>query len=89
MRQDGTWRLSGPDENVRGARGAVQDIPLPQRSLALVDDRDAFSVKYKEVLLVGLGVVAAARLAGLHDPHIDPGIRPVRVPRLKLNDARP
>jgi hypothetical protein len=50
--QHGTWGLAGPDENVRGAGGAVQQVPLPQQLLAPIDDRDAFSVVHKEVLLV-------------------------------------
>src|SRR4051794_17602384 len=69
--------VAGADEDVLGARRAVDEVPLPQRVLNPVEDDQARAVQDEEVLLVGLGVVLAVRLAGLHDDDVDARVRPV------------
>jgi hypothetical protein len=40
----------------------MEKVPLAQRALLVLDDRDALPVEAEEVLLHGFGVVAAGRL---------------------------
>ena len=63
----------------------VKEVPLFERTLLAFDDGDAFAVQDEEVLLDGLRVVAAVRLAGLQDLDVHAGIRPGCVLGLPVN----
>jgi hypothetical protein len=54
----------------------MQKVPLAQRALLVLHDRDALSVEDEEVLLHRLRVVAAIRLPRLHDLNVDARVRP-------------
>src|SRR5436190_7715331 len=56
-------------------RRTVHEIPLPERPLLAFDDQDSLTGEDEEVLLFGLPVVGAGRLAGPHhaDRHPEHG----------------
>src|SRR5579884_1337469 len=64
----------------------MEKVPLAQGALLVIDDRDALSVQDEKVLLYRFGVIAAVRLARLHDLDVDPGIRPTRAIGLELDE---
>ncbi len=64
---------------MRDARGAVDEVPLAQRTLLPLDDQQRFAVDYEEVLLGRLSVVHRHRLARLeheqaHAELLEPGL---------------
>ena len=61
----------GADERVRRPGRAVQEVPLAQRALLLLDDRDALAREHEEALLHALGVVQRRALARLEHVHVD------------------
>ena len=63
----------------------MEEVPLAQPPLPVIEDHDAFAVEHEEVLLHGLGVVAAVGLPRLHDLHVHPGVRPRRVLVLEVD----
>src|SRR5881398_2373522 len=67
--QHGARALARADEDVLGACGTVDEVPLPKPALLSFEDQDALSVQHQEVLLHGLPVVAAVWLSGLE--HLD------------------
>src|SRR5438067_301225 len=72
--QDGRGAVTGSDDHVRGARRAVQEVPLADRHLLVLDDRKALAAEHDEELLCVLGVVGRGGLAGTEDAHVDPQV---------------
>src|SRR5262249_55169442 len=70
-------------------RRAMQKVPLAKRPLLSVEDDDALSLQHQEVLLYGLGVVAAVRLPRPHDLDVHTDVRPPRALRLQIDERRP
>ena len=63
-RDDDARPVACADERVRGVRRAVDEVPGFQAPLLALDDEHALAGDHEEVLLTGLAVVHAARLAG-------------------------
>src|SRR5581483_6486427 len=66
------WLVAGTDEAVGRSGRAVEEVPRPQPSLLALDERDALAGQHEEVLLPRVGVVEAARPAGMQDGQLDP-----------------
>ena len=67
----------------------MEKVPLAQRALVVIDNREAFSVQDEKVLLHRFGVVAASRLARrLHDLDVDASVRPGHAIGLELDEGR-
>ena len=73
-RQDGAGALAGSEDDVPGLRGAVHEVPLPQRSLLALDDEERLTGEHEEVLLVGLPMVHPDRLTRPKDEQVDPDL---------------
>ena len=69
--QDGRRAVAGPDDHVRDTRRRVEEVPLPERHLLVLDDREAFAAEHQEELLGGLVVVERRRLARLEHADVD------------------
>ena len=57
----------------------MEEVPLPERTLLAFDDEQRFAGKNEESLLIFLGVVPAARLAGLENADVDSELREANV----------
>jgi hypothetical protein len=66
----------------------MEKVPLAQRALLVVDNRDALSVQDEKVLLHRFRVVAASWLARLHDLDVDASVRPGHAIGLELDEGR-
>jgi hypothetical protein len=64
----------------------MEKVPLAQRALLVLDDRDALPVEDEEVLLHRFGVVAAGRLPRPHDLDVQAGVGPGHAVRLELDE---
>jgi len=53
----------------------VEEVPLPQPSLLVLDDQQALSLKHQKRLLSLFGVVLGRWLAGLEHVNVDPEVR--------------
>ena len=71
-----------------GAGWTVQEVPPAQEPLVAVDDRDALAVEDEKVLLDRLAVIAAVRLARLHDLDVHACVREPIPARLEVQDGR-
>jgi hypothetical protein len=65
----------------------MEKVPLAQRALVVINNREAFSVQDEKVLLHRFGVVAASRLARLHDLDVDASVRPGHAIGLELDEG--
>src|SRR6185437_3513781 len=74
-----------PDEDVRRARRAMEEVPGAEMAFLALDDEVALARQHEERLLVRLGVVEAARLAGLEDGEVDADLR--EATRLELGSV--
>jgi hypothetical protein len=70
------WSIAGAHEYVLGSGRAMHEVRSPQSPFFAVQDGDALSVQDEEVLLNRLGVIAAVRLARLHDLRAHAGVWP-------------
>src|SRR5207302_9547679 len=73
-REDDAGAVSGADEDVLGARRAVDEVPGPEWALLTLHDQHALAGEHEEVLLVLLRVVHAARPARLDDAEREPDL---------------
>lgn len=85
--QYGAWPVPRAHEHMVGTGGAVEEVPLPQPSLLAIENYEALTVEDEKVLLHGLRVIPAIRLAGLHDLDIHAGVRPAAVLRLEADNC--
>ena len=53
----------------------MDEIPLLQRPLVVLDEEEAFADQHEEALLARLGVVEPARLSGAQDLQLYPDLR--------------
>src|SRR3954451_20571039 len=68
-REDDARAVAGSDEHVPRLRRAMDEVPLSQRALLPLDDREPLAVQHEEVLLLGFPVVHRVCLAGRE--HLD------------------
>lgn len=66
-------------DRVRGARRAMDEVPLPQRALLALDDQERLAGEDQEILLVGLPVIHRHRLSRLEHEEVDAELRKLRV----------
>ena len=64
----------------------MEEVPLAQHAFLTLDNRNALSVQDKKVLLYRFGVVAAIRLARLHDLNVDTRVGPGHTIRFELDE---
>ncbi len=57
----------------------MDEVPLPQLPLLLLDDQERLTVEDEKVLLVSFPVVHRVRLARVEDDQIDAELREVRL----------
>ena len=60
-------------------RGAVHEVPLPERPFVALDDQQRLAGKHEEVLLIGLPVVHRHRLAGRQGDEMDADLWELRL----------
>src|SRR5262249_4430707 len=63
--------VAGADEHVAGTGRAVEVVPLPQRTLLLLDDQRALARQHEKSLLRALRVVERVRAARPDDADVD------------------
>src|SRR5262245_40004598 len=86
--EDRARTVTGADGDVARARRAMEVVPLPQRSLLLLDDQRAIAGEHEEPLLDALRVVERVRLARREDANMDAEVGEGELPRLEgVDDA--
>ena len=81
--EDRARPLTGADQHVRGAGGAVEVVPLLERPLLVLDDQQALAREHEEALLRVLGVIERVRVTGPEDADPDADVRERMVARLE------
>ncbi len=81
--EDRAWPVTGADEDVSCAGGAVEEVPLLERALLLLDDQGALAAQHQKGLLGALLVVVAVRLARLDDVDVGAELGPAMVVALE------
>ena len=70
-----THGLCRPDEDVARAGRTVDEVPGAKVPFLLLDDEEALAGENEEILLLGLGVIQAARLPLLEDVEAEAELR--------------
>ena len=86
--EDDPRSVSGPDDHVLRPRGAVHEVPLPQRPLLALDDEKRIAGEDEEILLIGLPVVHRHRLDGPEQTEADAELREVAL-MLEIRGSSP
>ena len=68
-------RPGRPDEDVARAGRTVDEVPGAKVPFLLLDDEEALAGENEEILLLGLGVIQAARLPRLEDVEAEAELR--------------
>src|SRR5262249_32720505 len=74
-RGDHDGAVARADDRVLRLRREVREVPGAQAPLLTLDDQQRLAGEHEEVLLVGLPVVHAHRLAGLEDVEVEAELR--------------